>query len=124
MAISGAQDMMSVEQQHWALALAYVYLQAQQYDKAIQLVEALLVLDKNDPQALKMLSYAYFKTARYEDTFVLARKWIQQMQKVVSPKEIALMYLLQGRALLKLNRKDLAKKCLEKYKQYLGSANV
>jgi len=116
--------MMNVDQQQWALALAYVYVQAQQYDKSIKLLEALLIVNKDDPQAVKILSYAYFKKERYEDAFVLARKWIQQMQKIVESKEIALMYLLQGRALLKLNRKDLAKKCLEKYKQHLGNIHV
>ena len=112
------------EQKHWALALGYVYLQTQNYDKTIILLEALLVLDSEDMQALKILSYAYLKVGRYEDSFISARKWIQHMQKTLAPKELALMYLLQGRALLKLNRKDLAKKCLQKYKHCLGSTHV
>ncbi len=115
--------MMSLEQQHWILASSYVYLQMQHYDKAICLLEALLVLDKKNLQALKILSYAYFKKERYEDAFISARKWIDASKNLIEPKEIALMYLLQGRSLLKLNRKDLAKKCLQKYKQYLGNSN-
>ena len=116
--------MMNSDQQDWVLALAYVYLQVQHYDKAIQLLETISLLNKSSTQTLKILSYAYFKNERLEDAFVASRKWLQAVQKTEAPHGLAPMYLLQGRILLKLNRKDLAKKCMQKYKQSLGGEHV
>ena len=107
----------AVAEIQWMQALSYVYIQMHQYEKAKVLLEAALVLDDKNDQVLKSLSYIYYQLQNFEAALRKAQTWVQVTQETKPAHERAQMYLLQAQSLLRLDKKDLAKKCLEKHYQ-------
>ncbi len=97
----------------WLLTLGYVYIQTHKFSKALTVLKLVLVMRKNHPEALKLMSFAYFESGQCDRAFSSIKRWLQLPGS--SRGEASVMFLLQARVLLRLKRKDLAKKCLMKH---------
>ncbi|WP_461537759.1 tetratricopeptide repeat protein [Spongorhabdus nitratireducens] len=59
----------------WMLSQSYCFLQYQKLDKACALLEALEVLDPENPDIHRMLAYTYLQQGRTEDCIKSADKF-------------------------------------------------
>ena len=102
----------------WLLASAYVFMQTQKFNLSTILLETVLVVEPNCAEGYRLLSYSYFKQERFKDAFGMSQKWqkLPKSRREMQAKYVANMFLLQAKALRRLKRLDLAKKC---YTQYL-----
>ncbi len=67
----------------WMLSQSFCFLQYQKVDKAGALLEALEVLDPDNPDIHKMLAYVYLQQGRTEECLQSADKF----RSCASPKE-------------------------------------
>ncbi|WP_263322099.1 tetratricopeptide repeat protein [Endozoicomonas sp. Mp262] len=82
----------------WLLAQAAYYLEYLQPKKAIALLEAVRKLDPNEPDVHRMLSYAYLKANRPEESIKSADSFMQCVKPGTDTRAIK---WIKGRALLK-----------------------
>jgi hypothetical protein len=97
----------------WILAVAYVFIQAAFFDKALILLKGLDKLNTQDPQRLKLLAYVFYKKEEYKAALTYLQEWLENA-KDATADELAQMYLLQAKILHRLNQKKLAKQSLIK----------
>lgn len=105
------------ENVEWLLALAYVFIQTNKPSRAMAILNAVLIENQDNPDAMKLSSIAFFKKEEFDKAFGFIKKWMALSG--TSREERIEMYLLQARVLLRLKRKDLAKKCLLKYTELI-----
>ena len=110
------------QNKEWLLALSFVYIQTGRLDHAVTILTLLLSECPGLPDALKLAGNLYFLKEEYDRSF----NYINQWMKIRSTRrdEKIEMSLLQARVLLKLKRKDLARKCLMRYKVLLDEEEL
>ncbi|OED50118.1 hypothetical protein ACH42_01365 [Endozoicomonas sp. (ex Bugula neritina AB1)] len=82
---------------NWMMAQAAYYLEYLQPRKSIALLEALRRLDPKNPDIYRMLSYAYLKVNRLEDSIRAADTFV----RCVKPgTDVRAIKWIKGRALL------------------------
>ncbi|MGO0306238.1 hypothetical protein ACTL6P_06405 [Endozoicomonas acroporae] len=90
----------------WMLSQASYYLEYQQPRKSIALLEALMSIDKKNPDIYRMLSYAYLKVERPEESIRAADNFL----KYARPGgDIRAIKWIKGRALLKKRKAALSR---------------
>lgn len=105
------------ENVEWLLALAYVFIQTNKTSRALAILNAVLIENQSNSDALKLSSFAHFKKEEFDKSFGFIKAWMELPD--TNREEKIEMFLLQARVLLRLKRKDLAKKCLLKYKDLI-----
>ena len=88
-------------------ALAFFFLEHDQPDKALTLLEALRTVFPEDPSIAKSVSYAYLQVGRPQDALDAAGP--------TSAGQDGACHLLRGKALWGLGRVAEARACLDQY---------
>lgn len=91
----------------WLFAQASYYLEYLQPEKGIALLEALRRLEPKNPDVHRMLSYAYLKVNKPEESIKAADSF---MQCVKPGTDIRAIKWIKGRALLKKKKQQLPSK--------------
>lgn len=89
---------MDAQIENWLFSQAAYYLEYLQPKKSIALLEALQILDPENPDVVRMLSYAYLENEQFEESIVAADLFLRQAR---SAKDIQAIKWIKGRASLK-----------------------
>ena len=89
-------------------ALGFFFLEHDQPDKALTLLEALRTVFPEDPSIAKSVSYAYLQAGRPQDALAAAGATSAEQQD-------GACHLLRGKALWGLGRVAEARVCLDHY---------
>ena len=96
----------------WLHTLAYLYIQQQQTDKAITVLEALLVIHPKDIQANKMLALSHL----YQQQYQQALSTIDVLFELEdNNKDCDFLWLIRSKALWGLNKPAAARDALRKH---------
>lgn len=105
----------------WFLSLAYVYMQNQHYEESLALLKLVLLLNRKDTRALKLMGFLYYKMGDGKRAYSSIKRWLEVAR--AGHEETAKMYLLQSKVLLRLKKKTHAKKALVQYTEFMGRAD-
>ncbi|MES2661670.1 MAG: tetratricopeptide repeat protein [Pseudomonadota bacterium] len=114
---------LTTAQHEWMLAVAYVYLQNQQYESAVVLLELVLSENTESIDAIKSLMYCYLMLDRLDECIKAGRRLLMLLPKPINGN-YAKVYLILAKAFYRLGDQANAQKSMLKYRGMNNSHDV